>query len=589
MLNTLNVAQSGLFSSKTSVENVMNNIANENTVGYKKRVVDVNEAGMVDDRITGRGTEVASTYRITDRFMYDKLMGEKGTQEYYTQLGSTLEEVEAVFFEVNEDSGLSYDLDKYFQAIEDLRSNPQNEVYEKNLITNADLLVKDIKNVYNDLNVIQSTVKDSAYQDVDMINNILNQIGSVNEKIYGEFQSTNDLFDKRDALEEQLADYFDIDVTEAPRYNLKIAGRDAISLNTNVNKVTVNESYVAQVDVYGSSLNDTTITNGQKLKFQFNNTKEFEITMDTSYTGNPAGTYADDNYSVKRQIMDSINSDPVLKNSIKAELNMWNELTITSINAGTSGKFTGTIAIETPNANVAQTDYTTGYIAKESKGSIEAKDAFTIQVLGQDLNMDRGLLKAKTENLDSSNSDNKIEVYKQKLDTFVKALVDMSDKYIRQNNGNYISGEKSSDNYVLKQGEEVTSIGLFSGTDVNSLVFNSTSVNNFDQNKLNYLATLQWNNEIDFDGTGKNMMGFSSYYQTIQTKVSGDHESNKSLENTQKAVTASLQESYDKITKVDKDEEMMNLIKFQAAYEANAKIVTTVDAMIKIILGLKQA
>jgi flagellar hook-associated protein 1 FlgK len=174
------------------------------------------------------------------------------------------------------------------------------------------------------------------------------------------------------------------------------------------------------------------------------------------------------------------------------------------------------------------------------------------------------------------------------LDLFVKALVDMSDKYIKQNDGDYISGEKATDNYVLKKGEEVTTINLFSGTDVNSLKFNATKVNDLNQEKLNYLATLQWNNNVDFDNTGKNKMGFAAFYQTIQTQVSGDHESIKSLENTQKAVRASLQESYEKITKVDKDEEMMNLIKFQAAYEANAKVVTTIDSMIKVILGLKQ-
>ncbi len=36
MLKSLNVAQSGLSASKIAVENVSNNIANENTPGYKK-------------------------------------------------------------------------------------------------------------------------------------------------------------------------------------------------------------------------------------------------------------------------------------------------------------------------------------------------------------------------------------------------------------------------------------------------------------------------------------------------------------------------------------------------------------------------
>lgn len=36
MIHSLNVAQTGLAASKASVENVMNNVANANTEGYKK-------------------------------------------------------------------------------------------------------------------------------------------------------------------------------------------------------------------------------------------------------------------------------------------------------------------------------------------------------------------------------------------------------------------------------------------------------------------------------------------------------------------------------------------------------------------------
>jgi len=32
---------------------------------------------------------------------------------------------------------------------------------------------------------------------------------------------------------------------------------------------------------------------------------------------------------------------------------------------------------------------------------------------------------------------------------------------------------------------------------------------------------------------------------------------------------------------------MINLIKFQAAYSANAKIITAIDEMLQVLLGLK--
>ncbi len=50
----------------------------------------------------------------------------------------------------------------------------------------------------------------------------------------------------------------------------------------------------------------------------------------------------------------------------------------------------------------------------------------------------------------------------------------------------------------------------------------------------------------------------------------------------------SIQSSYDQLTKVDKDEEMLDLMKFQAAYTANAKIITAIDEMLQTLLGLKR-
>ena len=61
MLSTLNVSQTGLNAAKIAVENVSNNIANENTPGYKKRVVQISELEQMDARFAGRGVNVDGT------------------------------------------------------------------------------------------------------------------------------------------------------------------------------------------------------------------------------------------------------------------------------------------------------------------------------------------------------------------------------------------------------------------------------------------------------------------------------------------------------------------------------------------------
>lgn len=141
-------------------------------------------------------------------------------------------------------------------------------------------------------------------------------------------------------------------------------------------------------------------------------------------------------------------------------------------------------------------------------------------------------------------------------------------------------------------------MGLFSGSDVKTLKFDQDAVNDLDQVDLDYLATMQFKKDFYFNGKpqGSTTAGYedddkgslAEFFQALRVGVSTDKENNDFLKETQEAVKQSIQSNYDQIVKVDNDEEMLNLIKFQAAYTANAKIVTTVDEMIQTILGIKR-
>ena len=48
------------------------------------------------------------------------------------------------------------------------------------------------------------------------------------------------------------------------------------------------------------------------------------------------------------------------------------------------------------------------------------------------------------------------------------------------------------------------------------------------------------------------------------------------------------EKQYSSVSKVSIDEEMTNLIKYQTAYGASAKIITTIDQMMDTLLGLKR-
>jgi len=718
MLGSLNVAQSGLKASQTQVENVMNNIANENTAGYKKRVVDTSEAAHIDDRVTGRGISVEGVSRTTDIYMYQNLVEETSKDSSIKELDIMLEDIESIFYETD-DSGLSADLNRYFQSIENLKTSPYNEIYRNDLKNNANILIDSIQTVYENIEARENTTIETAKDMVEEANNILKSIGDVNAQITNSVVVSNDLLDKRDMLEKELAQYVDVEISRDINYELKAAGVTAVRFDTNIHTLSLAEEYQAQKDIYvdegtmtTSSLIDVTTwgvggdqtseiqtitisgeSDGQvsflgslvagsiagddetttalnieadaaniiaqwnnehpkqeissitaagnvltityvnsegdvepidpsqsegvsfaksiettkgildKVTYTLNDTVSVDVTYGESITmdwnGDGIQTVGTvDETNVIRALVYKINSlsdtggkitayngDYTLDKDgdkvFKTPLDEDHYLVIESNFPGEIGKFTGEVTVS--DSSAASTAVRME-INKNSTLSKDALDDIHLNIYDEEVTVSAGMLKSMIDNIQTESENNYYLQYKERLDNFAKSLVDLSNSFI-ENDDSYIYGTNAvniDENYDSR-----VDIGLFKGSDVKSLTFNVNMVNTLDQQKLDYLSTLQWKDDIDFDGTGENVTTFSKYYQELRVNIADDRENVVFKREAQTAVTESLQKTYDKLTKVDKDEQMIDLIKFQSAYEANAKLITVVDEMLKTLLGMK--
>ena len=629
MISTLSVSQSGLNAAKTAVENVSNNIANENTPGYKKRVVQVSELSQMDSQFAGRGVGVDGVYRITSQYMYDKLISENSKVSYYDKLSSMLGSVESIFKETI-DSGFTADLNRYYQSVENLRANPSSQVYKTALQNQGKILVESLQNLYSGVEKQQENEKKELYSNVDGVNSILKEIGSINEKIqkYGE---NNDLLDKRDQLELELSTYVDVSVSrESGYYELKIGGETAISSNTNVRTIDVKEEETLQKDKYtlvkntlpiptvydalknnnDATFSPKTYNNGDIVTYKLNNESEVSVIMGESITmdwdGDGSVTIeAVTNSNLTRALVYRINSNPNMKDSITAYNGDYsidangnkvtkntqdNYLRIESNAGGIANKFDGRISIQNfDDLGTAVSEEARESIYKNESQSTDSESRVYISIYDKEVSAKSGIIKAQVENLSSDSPNNKFQVYFDKLDAFAQTLGDITDKYIKTGTDTYIYGEAASDESL----GVINSVGLFSGSSIKTLKFNDSLVNELTQEKLDYLATMQWNNDLSYDGkaqtgTSTAKASLSEFFRDLRVTVSADKESVNFLKDTQAGVKMSIKSSYDQLTKVDKDNEMLDLMKFQAAYTANAKIITAIDEMLQTLLGLKR-
>ena len=640
MLNTLNVSMTGLNAAKIAVENVSNNITNENTPGYKKRVVQLDELVQIDSRFTGRGVNASSAYRITSQYMYDKLMTENTKTNYYEKLSNILGNVESLFAET-EDSGLSSDINRYFQAIENLRSNPNSEIYRSNLKKQGSNLAESFQSLYSSIEKQQYDEKQEFYKNVEKTNDILKEIGTINQKLVDSNGQNNDLLDKRDQLELELSNYVDIKIDRSEGvYDLKISGKTAI-FNTNVRTIDVAENQNSQIDKfnhikynpdnsfqiydsikYNADYTSKNIDTNDVVTYQLNNefkvsVKIGEVIPDISkpkdpLTNNypPLDINGDGNFEVTedelvRALVYKINTNSDIKDSVTAyngdyaldengnkiiDNSKDNFLRIESVQKGISNRFNGQISIEkidNTNSTILQGREVININTNESSS---AESVLSIGILDDEVKLKTGILKAQIENLSSVSGNNKYQDYLDKLDTFVATLSDITDKYIKNGTDDYTYGENLSD---AQFPGTINNIGLFSGSTVKTFKFNESAVDNLTQSKLDYLATIQWKKDLNFnektgEGTDLTKTSLLEYIRELKVSVSTNKEDAKFFNDTQKNVKLSIENSYNQLTKVDKDEELLNLMKFQATYTANAKIVTAIDEMIQTLLGLKR-
>jgi flagellar hook-associated protein 1 len=147
---------------------------------------------------------------------------------------------------------------------------------------------------------------------------------------------------------------------------------------------------------------------------------------------------------------------------------------------------------------------------------------------------------------------------------------------------------------------------FFEGTDARSLALNSTvranistintghvngagEMNEGDNTTAKAIAALQSRavaTRTLAEGTTRQTLG--EYYSTIVGKAGSDTQGAKFNFEYQQALANDLKTRQESVAGVNLDEEMTNLIKFQHAYTAAAKLITTAESMLQVLLGLKQ-
>ena len=214
----LDMAKWATLTQQANISVVSHNISNVNTPGYSRQKVLLGAAIPVTTEAgqMGTGVRTITVQREYDNFVGVQLNFETQLLGNWKALNYSFQRVEEIFNESSE-YGLSGVMDEYWNAWQALADNPSGQAERAALVNIAETMSNDFNKMYNDFHTLQKDVNNSIKGTVDEINALTDQIVELNEKISRievRDDIANDFRDQRDGLMDELAEKIGYDYLE---------------------------------------------------------------------------------------------------------------------------------------------------------------------------------------------------------------------------------------------------------------------------------------------------------------------------------------------------------------------------------------
>lgn len=223
--SSLEIAKRSLFTQQAALATTGHNIANANTKGYTRQVVNmvasrpIEYPGLMRSNIPGQmgqGVEFDQINRIRESFLDNQFHNENKGLGDWTIRKDTLEKLEEIINEPS-DTGIRQVIEGFWNAWQELSKSPES--------TTARVLVKEramaLTDAFNltsrQLSDLHSDLTENIEVKVKQINSITGQIAALNNEIYrieGLGNQANDLRDQRDLLLDDLSKIANVSYVE---------------------------------------------------------------------------------------------------------------------------------------------------------------------------------------------------------------------------------------------------------------------------------------------------------------------------------------------------------------------------------------
>ena len=251
-ISSLSRVISGLKTNEQALHTTAHNLANINTKGYVRQQTLIKESGYqnigysaTSPMSVGMGTDIQAIRQVRDVFLDKAYREEQGRHGFYSSQYNAIEEIDAIFGEIEKESFATV-LNDMWVSLNELSKNPSGLETRGAFVQNAVLFINRANLIMNQLNDYQTNLNEKVIDTVKNINNIGEQISTLNTLIVRQELSggtANDYRDQRNLLLDELSKHVNINYKEDKNGNIlvRIENVDFVTLN-GYNKIDLTEA-----------------------------------------------------------------------------------------------------------------------------------------------------------------------------------------------------------------------------------------------------------------------------------------------------------------------------------------------------------
>lgn len=607
LFGTLNIGKSGLFSTQKVINTISHNIANANTEGYSRQRAELQTTtpsgnnSMYDSMSVGQvgtGVQVSQITRMKDSFLDYQVRAELGVDGCYSGREKFLSEIESVFNEPS-DTGLSSLMGSFFSSWQQLSKQSETSNARTVVVEQSKALTNELNHTYTQLQKIKGNAQEVIKQTVFDANKMLGQIDQLNKEIIQVSvagNNPNDLMDSRDLLLDQLSSKFGISVEKNSFNGINVNTKDDSSANT---PTGVN---LAQAEIPDKSARIAYVSGIETAKDADGNVK----------TDSDGNTLYNIEYYKNGDVTDDENRVVVKEVSLtKDQFKELDECRV--VWTDQEGKLLSSAGeVQEPVEGTPPTYATITFdtLEKFTPSSGELKGYMSVQ---EDVD----------KYIDQLNKLAKAIAYS------VNAVHSQSDSFTADASGNVNNFFVNSDIYTTNPAgspsaqneEEITAGNITINKDmINDVMLIKTGKDGGGESDgTRALAIAQLQDKLMevqniTDGMSRedfiedlcgglssdeqkiltisgetNGMKLTNYFKDVVDALGVKAQEAKRMVKNQDVLLKSFEESRSSVSGVSLDEEMANLIQFQHSYQANSKIIATIDELLDVVInGLKR-